>query len=391
MDSKIISVDSRRKKPVYNKQLGVIFNGEDNLYDVLVDNLIKSSPTTKQCCDIYGSFLAGSGFTAQLVEETTGNLLEARGPEDLLNDVTDECKTQQGVWIHIGYNAAFEKVSHEVIPYEFCKLGKKDSKDYVGKIIMNPDGWDRLADKKKIKVYDTYNPRPEVIQAQVERDGGWDNYKGQILYFKLNNERGSYAESLVENCYMFSDTEANLGLHYNRMVRKGFKDAWILRHKKFDNKQKQQAFEKNVKMVYGNEHAGGVLMVEDEFSTENKETSKFQFDFLEDKTKADKYKHFEESSANFIRKAFFNIPPQILDFVQGKLGNTSGDDLRAAESLYNKATAKHRKKLERLFAELYRNYHLDINPSKDWTIGQYALMEDGTIEEDETAPSNNQE
>jgi hypothetical protein len=229
----------------------------------------------------------------------------------------------------------------------------------------------------------------------VERDGGWENYKGQILYFKLNNEKGAYAESLVENCFMFSDTEANLGLHYNRMVRKGFKDAWIIRHKKFDNQDKQKKFEGNVKTVYGNENTGGVLMVEDEFSSENKETSKFQFDFLEDKTKSDKYKHFEESSANFIRKAFLNIPPQIIDFVQGKLGNSSGDDLRAAESLYNKATAKHRKKIERLFSELYRNYHIDINPSNDWTIGQYALMEDGTIEEtekekpSETTPTNN--
>ncbi|TXK78684.1 hypothetical protein [Mesonia sp. K4-1] len=390
MDSKVISVESRKKKEVYNKQLGVIFNGEDNLYPVLVENLIKASPTTKQCVEIYESFIGGSGFVAEMMEEPTENLLESRSPEDLLFEITPDLAEEQGVFIHISFNAAFEKTEHNVIPYDFCRVGKKDDKNYSGKIILNPDGWDRLADKKKIKVYDTYNPRKEVIQAQVERDGGWDNYKGQILYFKLNNLKGTYSESLVEGCYMFSDTEANLGLHYNRMVRKGFKDAWILRHKKFESSTKQSSFETNVKTVYGNENAGGILMVEDDFNSDAGEESKFKFDFLKDETKADKYKHFEESSANYIRKPF-KIPTQLLDFVQGKLGNSSGDDLRAAESLYNKTTSKDRKKIERLFSELYRNYHININPSGDWSIGLYSLMEDGTIEEDDTTTSNNEE
>lgn len=388
MDSKIISIDSRKKREVFNKQLGVIFNGEDNLYPVLVENLIKASPTTKQCCDIYESFLGGSGFTAQLVEEPSENLLESNSPEDLLFEIAPELAPQQGVFIHVGYNAAYEKTGFDVIPYDFCRIGKADDENYSGKILLNPDGWDKRADKKKLEVYDTYNPIPEVIQAQVERDGGWENYKGQILYFQLSNEKGTYAESLVENCYMHSDTEANLGLHYNRMVRKGFKDAWVVRHKRFDSKDKQTSFEQNLKTVYGNEHTGGILLVEDEFDSEAKEESKFKFDFLEDKTEGAKYKHFEESTANYIRKAFKNVPPQIVDFVQGKLGNTSGDDLRAAESLYNKATAKDRKKIERLFAELYRNYHIDINPTGDWSIGLYSLMEDGTIEEDGADPAN---
>ena len=391
MESKLISVDSRKKKPVYNKQLGVIFNGEDNLYPVLVENLIKSSPTTGQCVEIYESFIGGSGFEAEMVEEPTDNLLETFTPEDLLFEITPELSKHQEVWIQIGYNAAYQKTEFEVIPDEFCRLGEEDSKKYIGKIIVNPDGWDRRADKKKIQVFDTYNPRPEIIQAQVERDGGWHNYKGQILHFKLNNLKGHYAESLVEKCYMFSDTEASMGLHFNRTVRKGFKDAWIIRHKKFDSPQKQKQFEGNVRTVYGNENTGSVLTVEDEFNSEAGEESKFKFDFLEDKTKAGKYEHFETSSANFIRKSFFNIPPQIIDFVQGKLGNSSGDDLRAAESLYNKSTSKHRKRIERLFSELYRNYHIEINPSGDWTIGLYKLMEDGTIQEDETTPTNNEE
>lgn len=390
MDSKVISVNSNKKREVFNKQLGVIFNGEDNLYPVLVENLIKASPTTKQCCEIYESFLGGSGFTAKIVEEPTDNLLETSSPNDLLFEIAPECSEQQGVFIHVGYNAAYQKTGFTVIPYDQCRSGKKDDADYAGRIIINPDGWDRRADKKKIKVYDTYNPNPDVIQAQVERDGGWENYKGQILYFKLNSN-STYAESLVENCYMFSDTESSLGLHYNRMVRKGFKDAWIIRHKRFDSEQKQTGFENNLKNVYGNENAGGILLVEDNFDSDAQEESKFKFDFLEDKTKAEKYKHFEESSANFIRKAFKNIPPQMVDFVQGKLGSTSGDDLRAAESLYNKSTAKDRQKLERLFAELYRNYHIDINPSGDWSIGMYSLMEDGTIQEDgETQEANSE-
>lgn len=378
MNSKLISVNVRKKKEVYNKQLGVIFNGEDNLYDVLVESLIDNSPTASQCANIYDTFLGGAGFEVEFETPKGSNLLDIQTPNDLLSCITPETKYHQAVFIHVSYNAAFEKTDFKVVPYSYCRVGKKDDDNYSGKVVVNTDGWDKRADKKKIKVYDTYNPRPEVILAQVERDGGWDKYKGQILYFKLN-DHNTYAESKIESCYLHCDSESALGLHYNRTITKGFKDAWIVRHEKFDNEKKQRGFQDNLKMLYGNESTGGIMLVEDEFDSDSKEPSKFKFDFLEDKTDSKKYAHFEESLSNYIRKAW-NIPPQLVDFIQGKLGNTSGEDLKTAEAIYNKTVSKDRKRLELMFTELYRNYYQNINPSGNWTIGLYSLMDDGTIQ-----------
>ncbi len=36
-----------------------------------------------------------------------------------------------------------------------------------------------------------------------------------------------------------------------------------------------------------------------------------------------------------------------------------------------------------LFKELFRNYKYDINPTNNWTIKQYSLLDDGTVNYDE--------
>jgi glycyl-tRNA synthetase alpha subunit len=95
--------------------------------------------------------------------------------------------------------------------------------------------------------------------------------------------------------------------------------------------------------------------------------------------KADRYAHFETAAANYIRKAFKNIPPQLVDYVQGKLGNTTGEDLIKAQSVYNQLTARDRAKVSRLFSILFDGYKMDINPGRNWEIKQYKLLDDGTV------------
>ncbi|WP_298118134.1 hypothetical protein [Flavobacterium sp.] len=385
MKSEIISSYTEEPKKLYNPRLGIVINGDDNLKPLAIENLIDSSPTAFQCAWLYERFLGGAGFEVDLSKINLGNEILPYSPNNLLYDVCEPMSRHQGVFILVGYNANFQKDHFKIIPYSLCRIGKKDSKDYYGKILVSPNGWGKSLKKEEIDVFDVYNPKPVVIAEQVSRDGGWENYKGQILFFKFSYKY-DYPKSMVEIAYLFADTENKLGLYYNSTTKGGFENTTFLRHRKFESEKDKKQFLENVKDVTGIDKSSRVLAVEDDWDDEREKTGNFKFDTLPNTTKADKYAHFESSSANFIRKAFKNIPPQLVDYVAGKLGNTSGEDLIKAQAVYNAIISRDQEKIELLFAELFTNYKDNINPSGNWTIKQYSLLDDGTVNYNTASP-----
>lgn len=383
MKSKVVEQYKQERVEIFNKRLGVIFDGEDNLKSLVVENLIDNSPTAYQCAWLYESFIGGGGFEVDMSNiNLSEDEFDPQNPNDLLFDISEVVSRHQGVFINVGYNANYEKDSFKIIPYTLCKVGKKDSNDFSGKILVSPKGWGKSLKKDEVDIFDVYNPRPDVIQAQVDAAGGWENYKGQIKFFKIS-KKYTYPKSLIETAYTFADTEGQLGLYYNGTAKRSFENSTIIRHRKFESKQDEDAFEKNVKALSGFENSSSKLLVEDDWDDETNKTGNIRFDTIKNEVRSEKYAHFENSSANYIRKAFKNIPPQLVDYVAGKLGNTSGEDLIKAQSIYNSLISKDQEKLEMLFQELFRNYKYDINPSNNWTIKQYSLLDDGTVNYDE--------
>lgn len=382
MKSSVVEVyEEKNKDFFYNKQLGIIHNGETNLKPLVIENIIESSPTTLQCVETYGKFLGGSGFSNPELSEINLNEDEHKfkNLNDLLFEIRDYLKMHEEAFINVHYNANYEKVEFKVIPNSLCRLGKADSNDYSGKVLISEEGWGRYVKAKDLKIFDKYNPNPRAIEAQVEASGGWHLYKGQIMHFKFNN-RFAYAKSPIETSYMFSDIETNLALYYNSTVKRGFEDVQLIKHRKFENPEDERAFKRNIKSISGIENASSKLLVEDDWDDETDKNGNIKVEQIKSNSEPDKFKHFEQSSSNMIRKTF-QIPPQLIDFVAGKLGNTNGKDIKIAQSIYNTQTESKRKKISSLFKELFKNYVLDINPSGDWSIDQYKVLDDGTTNE----------
>lgn len=380
MKSKIPHSFLEERKEIYNKRFGVIFHGEDNLKSLLNESLIDNSPSASQSAWTYQSFISGGGFEVNMSEvNLSDNFWEDRSPDDLLYDVGEVVSKHQGCFILVGYNANYEKDSFKVIPYTLCRVGKQDDDGYSGKIVVSPNGWGRNVRKEDVDVYDAYNPHPEVIQAQVDRDGGWENYKGQILFFKMTNKY-IYPPSMIEKCENFALVEYKLGGFYKGTVDRGFEDILFIRHKEFPEEQDKRDFYDNIEALSGIESASSKLIIQDDWTDEKDDPGNFKFDTIKNHTTPEKFAHFETSSSNYIRKSFKNIPPQIIDYVAGKLGNTSGEDLVKAQSVYNALTAIDRSRLERLFKELFWNYKDNINPENNWTINQFKLLDDGTAD-----------
>jgi hypothetical protein len=380
MKSKLIEPYKEEHQEVYNRRLGVIFNGEDNMKPTIIENLIDSSPTAFQCAWIYETFLGGGGFEVDLAKvNLSDDEFEFTNPNDLLFDVAESVSRHQGVFVHINYNFNYEKDSFAVVPFSLCRLGKKDSDYFSGKIAISRKGWGRYLKRDEIEVLNVYNPRPEVIQAQVDEAGGWEYYKGQVMFFKLSKKH-TYPRSLIETAYTFADVENQLGLFYNGTTKRGFENITIIRHRAFEKKEDKENFEINIRSLSGLENASSKMVIEDDWDDEKNGTGNFKFDTIKNDVNAEKYKHFEESSANYIRKSFKDIPPILVDSIAGKLGNSNGAEMITAQSIYNSKISRDQEKIEILFAELFRNYKHSINPTNNWTIKQYKLLEDGTVD-----------
>ncbi len=378
MRTRIIEHYKTERREVYNKRLGVIFNGEDNLKPSIVENLIDHSPTALLCADMYSSFISGAGF--EIGSPYLGfknNSLRKVNLSDLLRDVSDVLARHKGVFIQVSYNALYEKESFKVIPYSLGRIGKKDSGGYSGKIIVSPNGWGRHLKKEDIQVFHAYNPDPDVIQKQVDSVCGWHNYKGQIMFFKLD-EKHNYPVCPMETVYPFADLEYRMGLYYNSTVKRGFENITVVRHRSFPSREAEREFDRNIKKITGLENSNSILLTEDDWDDEREKSGNFKFDTIKNEATPEKYEHFETSSSNYIRKAY-KIPKQLVDFTQGKLGDTSGESLRVAQAIYNTLTAPDRLKVSSLFADLFSNYKIDINPSNNWNIKQFSLLKDGTI------------
>ena len=280
MKSKIPKAYKEEKKDIFNKRFGVIFNGEDNLKPLITENAIELSPTASQCAGMFESFLGGGGFEFASDDiNLSSDFWEFLSINDLLMDVCRDSSKQSGAFINVGYNAAFEKEYHKVIPNRLCRLGKKDSDGFSGKIVVDPNGWGRSLKKDEVDVYDTYNPNPDIIQQQVESAGGWHNYKGQILFFKLDKQY-TYPIPLIEGALNFAEVEYKMGLYYKGTVDRSFEDITFIQHKEFPKKEDEDQFYKNIKELSGVENASSKLIIQDDWNDDSQKQSKFKFNTI---------------------------------------------------------------------------------------------------------------
>lgn len=379
MKSRLVKHHAEERKEKLHDRLGIIFNGEDNLKPLVTESLIDNSPTAYQCASLYQNFIAGSGFEIDFDINLSKSVWEKKTIHDFAVDIAESLSRHQGVFIHVRYNALYEKESFEIIPYTLCRVGEKDSANFAGKIVMAKEGWSKRVKPEDRVEFNVYNPKPEVIQAQVDQAGGWENYKGQVLFYRMN-KKYTYPQTLLDAAYIFADTEMHLGLFQNSTVKRGFKNILFIRHKKFDDKRDEDQFFNDLEAVMGAENGSASLAYEDNGTDPNDPFVKF--DTIASDEKPDRYRYFEESSANYIRKAFRNIPPSLVDFVEGKLGDTSGEAIKMAQAVYNISTANDRKKLELLLQELFTNYKKEIDLS-GLKIKQYSLTSNGTASETE--------
>ncbi len=368
----VVSLHKESRRTESNKYKGYPFlaNGEKNDYPTMIELLVGGSATAKACAGVIADFIYGKGFSLEAEARATARQQRTRfrkdtlyindkreTPNDLLKKVARSLSYHKGVFVQVNYNQLFQKTSVQVLPYRYCRLGARDSNNYRGKVLYY-ENWDNLQDKKEVdknvKAIDLYDPSPKVIQEQVDAAGGWDNYKGQVYFLNLDRN-DSYPLAWADVVLLDCESEM-LSTKYTRNgFKKGFFGTYAFVTSTMNSDEDRDDFRDNLRNSIGVEAEQSVFHFELEMKGDKLE-DQVLVKPIESNVKADLFEYADKKTANNIRKTYGNIPPVLIDFVEGKLGNTSGESLKEARIFMQEQMQEERQDVQEMFEELFDNF-----------------------------------
>jgi len=357
---KTLLIDVWKRLTPWSKSADVYANDTDNAYPERMDRLINNSVTAKSAAAIMVQYLIGKGYGTDadnLIINKEKNLKLI----DFADDVADDLVKQRGVFIHINWNALYQIADCSVVPYEWCRIGKKDSNDYAGKVAISKE-W--LKPKRsEIELVDIYNPRKAVIDAQVEKAGGWEHYKGQILFINMDTKLIyplSRIDSVSEDC----DSEAQASIYKNKLLRKGFFGNTLVVTRPLvgeglepgstaltEAESERERFQQAIKDSLGAQNTGGVLCLEMDFAGEKLDDA-ILIKQIESKIDDKLFNYTETSVRENILVAFNNLPAGLIKTNEASLFGNSGEAIREMKRTYWENTTKERSLLTAVINQL---------------------------------------
>ncbi|MFD1255703.1 hypothetical protein ACFQ3S_02760 [Mucilaginibacter terrae] len=362
----------RRIKVRPNQTYGILNYDVDNAYPQRMLELVAASPTAKDCWNKRAKFIGGNGFEEKSLGKQPVNnkgLTLAK----LLKAVATDKALFSGFGIHLNYNANYQIASAHYVKFEDIRMGNVDCAETEGIFALYND-WGRKSWKhvmrSKIVFLDRYNPDPTVIEEQVLKAGGWGNYKGQLYYF--NPEVDDYPLIEADSVWEDFETEAGIKTFNNREVTTGFLPSTMLfmqaRREEADNSTPDgqssntpSQLEKDLGAFQGTKSSQKIIVIEYE-----DEASKPEFKPYAIQNNDKLFEATEKSVEARIIKGF-SVPKELIN-AEKSSGLSNGGEKKEAIREFNDNTAPDRLELSEIFAELFSNFHQNLNPSGNWNI-----------------------
>lgn len=349
-----LSVNSRVEVK-NSKSDGIQSFDQDNLYPQRIKNIISNSGTASSCINLFAKFILGDGFKDKVFWKTKINGTQT--VDQLCRLVAQDYAMFKGFAIHVGYNALFEKVEFNYIPFENCRLGEADDNLYAGKVIVFNKWGNGKSNKKQFQSYNIYNPSKDIIAYQVDGVGGFDYYKGQVFYFG-----GKYPKCSLDSVLEDVQTDYEIKQFRLSTVTNAFKgDVIIELPYEFKTEDEREENRQQWENRAGAEAAAKPMVIE---NPALKEGYGIKFSNLQTKSFDREYEVTVRTAKDSIIEALGQPPILLGVAVAGKLG-TSGEIADAFE-FYNNYTLQDRRVFEEAFIELCKE--TSFNPSNDFTI-----------------------
>lgn len=357
------------KKAKVDKRLGIHYNGVNNLYPNEIETVIAESVTAQRCSALMVSYLIGKGFEGNndlIINETTKTTLYEFGEQ-----IGESLANHNGVFIHVNYDAELKHKDYKVYQFSDCRVGKRDSNKYSGKILVCDD-WSDTKLAKDATVIDVYNENPDVIREQIKKAGGDINqYKGQIFFY--NGSRYIYPLSLLHPSRNDAESETQAGIYKHTSLKKGFFGKTLVVTKPLidgtlekgtqeytGQVNERDEFRGTIQKFIGGENVDGILHIEMEF--DEKLDDEILFKNIESNIDDKLFAFTESSVRNNVRMCFYNVPGPLIESQDGKLFSQSGEAIKAMKVFYQDQTLRPRVTLTQIVNKLL--VHFDETPGK---------------------------
>lgn len=346
---------------------GLLNYDTDNLYPQRMYQYSSASGTTVNCIKTYKSFIIGKGFKDGIFYKSKVNS-KGETVDQILYKVACDLSQNQGYAIHVNYNAAGQRTSAKVIPFDWCRIGDWSDWRYNGKILVYYD-WGKCREKTInediIRVYDSYNPDPEVVKMQMANAGGPEKWSGQILYSTVDGRNVyplSKFDSVIEDVY----SDAGIKNFRLKAATTSFLANIVIRYPyAFESEDERDEASSAWSKFQGTDNANRVIILEDpNMGQEGKGGIKIEQ--LEAKPNTELFSKTNQEVKNSIIESF-SMPP-ILAGVQipGKLGTSQ--EMKDAYEIYNAFTISERMMVEQDFKDIFEGWFYKINHSSDYSI-----------------------
>lgn len=336
-----------------NNTEGIINYDVDNAYPQRVIDIINSSGTGTLCTEILSKFISGGGFASESLAALKLNK-QGLTANKLLYKIGKSRSKFSGFALHVNYNALYQVSSISYVPFEDIRFTTDDEKNEHRNMLAVYDDWQKV---KRAKIYQKdidyihfYNPKPEVIQREVEESGGWNSYKGQIVYFTPEGIQYPLAPSdaVLEDV----QTDAHAKTFKNRNITTNFMASYIVRTGMFEGETERAEFLESLTKFQGADEASKMMLMEEEDFDASDESASFKLEKVDIQNIEKLYEFTEESVRNNIIRTYL-IPPVLLVATAGKLGSSS--EIEDATAFYNGVTEELRRTTSEVFEELFKN------------------------------------
>ncbi len=362
------------------KSKGVYSNGRDNLYPQRIERLVNASATTKAATDWYRKLIFGRGFGPELnplvVDPRSGRKLS-----DFLRKVVLSFVKHNGVFIHVMWNANFQISRVRVLDYKQYRVGESDDTDYSG-FIVRSDSWFKSKDKRsKLEKFHVFNPRENVIQAQVEAAGGWKKYRGQILFIH-NQDEIIYPLAPIDAAYNDADTEAQSSIYSNRIVRNGdtgknlifvpsfLDEEWMgksestlaneLSPDQFNDYKhvisEKEEFIEGIKKSLGAEGAGGAGIFEVNVEAGQKIEDVVKSENIKSSLDDQLFAYTDTKVEHNILKQYGPLPKLLVNSSDNSIFGNSGELIKQAKLLAQQNTTEEREWVEEKMTDIFGHF-----------------------------------
>lgn len=357
----------------YLRQFGIQGFGDDNLYPQTLHNIISASSTGSECLERYANFIEGNGFRETAFSKYIVNRLG-----DTVDDIhaltCSDVAEYDGLAIHVNYNIYGEIVELNHVPFENCRLKEEDDNGYVSKIAVHPDwsgqktrsGKPLKVSKDTIDLIDVFNPNKRVVLDQIDKAGGIEFYKGQILWVS-GSGRDVYPRPKADRIVTELSTDEGLANVKYRNVRCNFLPSAIVVTKKGTsiegedkNSYDDTGFSDTLRQLQGDTNASKMLEVEITTDEEKPEVIPLRTNNYD--------KEFTVTDSSTVERIYSSFGQEPWYCIRiGKVG-FSGDILEDAFEYYNSIVSKQQRMIERTFARVFEFWYEPVNVSRDYSV-----------------------